>query len=57
MTRPSNTSSTKRNTANRWILENSPGPLDAPFDVKERESKWITFRALRMLKLAGKLDR
>jgi hypothetical protein len=46
----------KRNNEDRWCLENSPGPLDAPFDVKERESKWITFRALRMLKLAGKLD-
>lgn len=46
----------KQNTANRWILENSPGPLDATFDLKERESKWITFRVLHMLKLAGKLD-
>jgi hypothetical protein len=46
----------KRNMENRWVLENSPGPLDASFDAKEKESKWITFRALLMLKLAGKLD-
>jgi hypothetical protein len=44
----------KRNDAGKWILENSPGPLDAQFGSKGRESKWITFRALRMLKLMGK---
>jgi hypothetical protein len=46
----------KRYEGGRWLLENSPGPLDAPFGTKERESKWITFRALRMLKLAGRLE-
>jgi hypothetical protein len=40
----------KRNGEGRWILENAPGPLDAPFGKKECESKWITFRALKMLK-------
>jgi len=45
----------KRDESGRWTLENSPGPLDAPFGAKGYESKWITFRALRMLKLAGRL--
>jgi hypothetical protein len=29
----------KRNNAGKWILENSPGPLDAQFGSKGRESK------------------
>jgi hypothetical protein len=46
----------KRNELGRWMLDNAPGPLDAPFGSKGRESKWITFRVLRMLKLAGKFE-
>jgi hypothetical protein len=46
----------KRNEDGRWVLENSPGPLDSPFGSKGRESKWITFRVLRMLKLAGRFE-
>ena len=46
----------KRNEAGRWVLDNAPGPVDAPFGLKGRESKWITFRALRMLKLAGRFE-
>jgi hypothetical protein len=43
----------KRNEVDRWVLDNTPGPVDASFGTKGRESKWITFRALRMLRLAG----
>jgi hypothetical protein len=46
----------KRNSNGRWILDNAPGSLDASFGSKGAESKWITFRALRMLKLAGRPD-
>lgn len=46
----------KRNPEGRWILDNATGNVDAPFGVKGAESKWITFRALRMLKLARRLD-
>ena len=46
----------KRNEEGKWVLDNAPGPLDAPFGSKGRESKWITFRALRMLKLAGRYE-
>ncbi len=46
----------KKNAAGRWILENATGNVDSAFGVKGVESKWITFRALRMLKLAGRLD-
>jgi len=40
----------------RWQAENTPGPLDASFAKKGQESKWVTYRVLRMLKLAGMLD-
>lgn len=46
----------KRNEDGRWVLDNAPGPLDAPFGSKGRESKWITLRALKMLKQAGRYD-
>ena len=39
----------------RWAADNTPGPLDAPFARKGRESKWVTYRVLRMLKLANML--
>jgi hypothetical protein len=45
----------KRNENGRWLLENSPGPIDSSWGTKDSESKWITFRALKMLKLAGRL--
>ncbi|HIH87890.1 TPA: hypothetical protein HA344_01615 [Candidatus Bathyarchaeota archaeon] len=44
----------KRNGEGRWMLDNAPDQLDAPFGTKGGESKWITFRALRMLKFAGR---
>jgi hypothetical protein len=46
----------KRNERGRWVLEGVPGPLDARFGVKGKESKWVTFRALRMMRLAGRLE-
>jgi hypothetical protein len=46
----------KRNEKGRWFLENSPGSLDSSWGAKEHENKWITFRALRMLKLTGRLE-
>ena len=45
----------KRNEAWRWMLDNAPGNVDTPFGSKGRESKWITFRVFRMLKLRGRL--
>lgn len=42
----------KRNDRGRWALDNAPGPVDSPFGSKGCENKWITFRVLRMLKLA-----
>jgi len=36
----------------KWVAENTPGPLDASFARKGCESKWVTYRVLRMLKLA-----
>jgi hypothetical protein len=44
----------KRNEDGKWILDNAPNNVDASFGSKGAESKWITFRALRMLKLAGR---
>lgn len=46
----------KRNESDRWVAENTVGPLDAPFAVKGHESKWVTYRATRMLKLAEKIS-
>ena len=46
----------KRNENGRWVLENSPGPLDSSWGAKDSENKWITFRVLRMLKLASKSE-
>jgi len=46
----------KRNSNGKWVLDNAPNNVDAAFGTKGAESKWITFRALRMLKLAGRLD-
>lgn len=45
----------KRNERGRWVLEGAPGPLDARFGTRGKESKWMTLRALRMLRLAGRL--
>ena len=44
----------KRNVMGRWAADNVIGQLDSPFAYKGRESKWITLRALRMLRLAGR---
>ncbi len=46
----------KRNDRGRCPLENSTSPLNALFGAKERKSKWITFRALKMLRLAGRYE-
>jgi hypothetical protein len=45
----------KRNERGRWVLEGTPGPLNARFGTRGKESKWMTFRALRMLTLTGRL--
>lgn len=45
----------KRNENGRWILEDAPSPMYGRFGTVGKESKWISFRALRMLKLANRL--
>jgi hypothetical protein len=45
----------KRKPGGRWAADNTPGPLDSPFALKGEESRWVTYRVLRMLRLAGRL--
>lgn len=45
----------KRTLNMRWIAENTINPISAPFAKKGKESKWVTYRVLRMLMLAGRL--
>jgi len=45
----------KADVNGRWQADRTPGPIDAPFARKGRESKWVTYRVMRMLKLAGRL--
>jgi hypothetical protein len=46
----------KANANGRWQADKTPGPIDAPFARKGQESKWVTYRVMRMLKLAGMLQ-
>lgn len=44
----------KQDEQGRWTLENTlNGKMWADIEVKRRPSKWVTWRALRALKLAG----
>ena len=46
----------KRNERGRWLLEATPSNMYTTWGVLGNESKWVTFRAMRMLALAGRLD-
>ena len=46
----------KRNEGGRWILEATPNNMYTTWGKLGEESKWVTFRAMRMLALAGRLD-
>lgn len=47
----------KRNPSGRWVLENGlNGKMYVDIDQKGQPSKWITLRALRAFKQAGRLD-
>lgn len=45
----------KQNMKGRWVLDKTLSPIYSSWGKKGQESKWITFRALRMLKLADHL--
>ncbi len=45
----------KRNERGRWILEATPNNMYTTWGKPGEESKWVTFRAMRMLALAGRL--
>jgi len=44
----------KQNQRGRWVLERVPSSMYGRWGKVGTENKWITFRALRMLKLADK---
>jgi hypothetical protein len=46
----------KRNERGRWNLEATPSNMYTTWGKPGEESKWVTFRAMRMLALAGRLD-
>jgi hypothetical protein len=46
----------KRNERSRWHLEVTPNNMYTTWGSVGDENKWVTFRALRMLSLAGRLD-
>jgi len=46
----------KANVNGRWQADKTPSPIDAPFARKGRESKWVTYRVLRLLKLSYMLE-
>jgi hypothetical protein len=46
----------KRNERGRWILEATPNNMYTTWGKPGEENKWVTFRAMRMLALAGRLD-
>ncbi|OGD53346.1 hypothetical protein A3K81_04580 [Candidatus Bathyarchaeota archaeon RBG_13_60_20] len=46
----------KADANGRWQADKTHGPIDAPFARKGQESKWVTYRVARMLKLAGMLQ-
>ncbi|HEX9915758.1 MAG TPA: hypothetical protein VGB32_12645 [Candidatus Bathyarchaeia archaeon] len=45
----------KANLNGRWQADKTPSPIDAPFARKGQENKWVTYRVMKMLKLAGML--
>lgn len=45
---------TKKNRNNRWIANRIPNNMYGRWGKEGEENKWITFRALRVLKLAGR---
>lgn len=45
----------KRNMKGRWVMERTLSPMYSSWGKKGQENKWITFRVMRMLKLAGRL--
>lgn len=46
----------KRNSRNRFVVEYAPSNVYGRWGKVGEENKWITFRILRMLKLAGAQD-
>jgi len=46
----------KRNERGRWVLEATPNNMYTTWGKPGEENKWVTFRAMRMLALAGRLD-
>jgi hypothetical protein len=46
----------KKNRNDRWIADRIPNNMYGRWGKKDEENKWITFRALRVLKLAGKFS-
>ena len=46
----------KRKENNRWVVEKVPSAMYGSWGKKGEENKWVTFRALKMLKLAGRFE-
>jgi len=46
----------KRNERGRWILEATPNNMYTTWGKPGEENKWVTFRAMQMLALAGRLE-
>jgi hypothetical protein len=46
----------KMNEKGRWNLEATPNNMYTTWGKPGEENKWVTFRAMRMLALAGRLD-
>ena len=46
----------KRNERGRWYLDATPNNMYTTWGASGDESKWVTFRAMRMLELAGRLE-
>lgn len=46
----------KRNAAGRWVLRSPPGKMWANFGEPLRANKWVTIRALRVLRRYGQLE-
>jgi hypothetical protein len=46
----------KRNGRGRWHLGATPSNMYTTWGAQGDESKWVTFRAMRMLVVAGRLD-
>jgi hypothetical protein len=46
----------KKTKNNTWVVDKVPSSMYGSWGKEGKESKWVTFRVLNMLKLAGKLD-